>query len=60
MEEIKKEVKNIKKFSKQSILISDKYRARRDLLNILLEDSKTYSIDDVDKIIDKFLKGSVK
>lgn len=55
-----KETKKIKRFSKQSILISDRYRTRRDLLNILLLDTKIYSYEEVDKMIDKFMKGSVK
>ena len=55
-----KESKKIKRFSKQSILISDRYRTRRDLLNILLLDNKIYSYEEVDKMIDKFMKGSVK
>jgi hypothetical protein len=49
--------KNI--FRKAQIIESKKYIHRRDLLNMLLEDSKTYSLDEVDKLIKKFEKEKV-
>jgi len=49
--------KNI--FRKDQIIESKKYIHRRDLLNMLLEDSKTYSLDEVDKLIKKFEKEKV-
>lgn len=47
-------------FSKQQLVESCKYANRRDLLKALLEDSKTYTIAEVDAAIDKFMKGKVR
>lgn len=47
------------KYTKESIIGSEKYRNRADILNVLLEDDKTYNLDTVDKMIDKFMKGKV-
>lgn len=48
------------KFSKLQILGSEKYKNNIDLLSAILEDSKKYSKDEVDKIINQYLKGKVK
>lgn len=55
----KKEVKE-NKFSKEQLLKSQKYKDERDLINALLKEDKKYSLSDVDKIIDDFMKGKVK
>lgn len=55
----KKEV-NENKFSKEQILKSEKYKDKRDLINALLKEDKRYSLSDVDKLIDDFMKGKVK
>lgn len=47
-------------FSKTKILKSKRYRFRVDLLNVLLDDSKEYTFDEVDALIEKFMKGKVK
>ena len=47
-------------FSKESILTFHKYAKRRDLLSALLKDEKKYAIDQVDKLIQNFMKGKVK
>lgn len=47
------------KYTKESIISSEKYRNRADILNVLLEDNQTYSLDTVDKMIEKFMKGKV-
>lgn len=46
-------------YTKESIIGSEKYKNRADILNVLLEDDKTYNLDTVDKMIDKFMKGKV-
>lgn len=48
------------KFSKEQLLKSNWYSHRRDVLTTLLEDGKTYSHADVDKLIGDFMKGTVK
>ena len=47
-------------FSKQNILTFRRYAGRRDLLSVLLEEGKMYTIDQVDELIDQFMKGKVR
>lgn len=46
-------------YSKDQILASEKYAKRRDLVNALLDDDKEYTIEEVDEMMQKFLKGKV-
>lgn len=50
----------VAKYTKEQIVTSKKYRLRRDLLNALLDKDKSYSLEEVDKIIDNFMKRKVK
>jgi len=45
-------------YTKQRLLTLGKYRSRRDLLSVLLEDGRMYAFEDVDKMIDQFMKGA--
>ena len=47
-------------YTKDQLLRSKKYAARRDLLGALLEDGKTYTTAQVDREINQFLKRKVK
>lgn len=62
MSKVKKEVvKNeISKFTKEQLVSSSKYKHNRDLVFVILEDSKKYSTDEVDVLIQKYMKGKVK
>lgn len=46
-------------FNKEQIIRSDRYTLNRDILNVLLEENKQYSIKEVDDLISKFMKGKV-
>lgn len=48
------------KFVKSQIIGSDKYKNRADILNVLLEDVKEYTLSDVDKKLEDFLGKEVK
>ncbi len=48
------------KFSKEQILTSAQYANRRDLVDALLEADKKYTKQDVDGLINKFMRGTVK
>lgn len=48
---------DIPKFTKVQLVQSQKYVHRRDALNALLEDDKTYAFTEVDGILKKFDKG---
>lgn len=47
-------------YTKDQLLRSKKYAARRDLLGALLEDGKTYTAAQVDREINQFLKRKVR
>ena len=46
-------------FTKQQLAESKRYKKKRDLLEALLENGKTYTIAQVDKIIGDYLKKEV-
>lgn len=47
-------------FTKAHVLTFKKYRGRRDLLSVLLEDGKEYTMDQVDSLINEFMKPKGK
>lgn len=47
-------------FSKQAFLLSKTYKPHKDLLETLLKDGKSYTKTEVNKLIDEYLKRSVK
>ncbi|WP_455715438.1 hypothetical protein [Anaerosporobacter sp.] len=47
-------------FSKSQLVNSKRFFEERDLLNALLADNKTYTIDEVTNLISDFKKGKVK
>lgn len=47
-------------FTKQQLVESKRYKKKRDLLEALLENGKTYTIVQVDKIIGDYLKKEVR
>ena len=58
--EIKETIVEEKKFTKNSLVNSEKYKSKKILLKVLLEDKKKYSFKEVEKIIDDYLKKGVK
>ena len=56
-----KEVKDtqVAKYTKSVILSADKLRWNRDVLAVLLEDDKEYTLDEVEKIVDDFNKREI-
>ncbi len=55
---INKEIE--KKYNKNQLLNSKKYRDKRDILNVILENDKSYSFKEVDKLIFDFFEKRVK
>lgn len=48
-------------YSKKQILQAKKYRHRVDLLGVLLKEGEAYTTDEVDALLDNFMKkGKVK
>lgn len=56
----KDEKKEDTTFTKAQLLKSRKYSERVDLLNVLLEDSKTYTSKEVDELVKDFMNKEVK
>ncbi len=46
-------------FSKEQLVSSSRYLHRKDLVNTLLAEDKLYCFEEVDSMIDKFMKGKV-
>lgn len=55
----KKETQQESKFTKEQILASKKYSNRRDAIVAILSDNKTYTLEQVDSLLEKFMKGKV-
>lgn len=52
--------KTAAKYSKEQLIRSARYMRRRDLLGALLQDDKAYTLEEVDALVDNFMKGKVK
>ena len=50
---------NAAAFTKAQLVASQRYVHRRDLIGALLEDGKTYTLNEVDALIEKFMKGDI-
>lgn len=55
-----KDKPEITKFTKEQLVKSSKFKHNRDLIFVMLEDDKKYSTDEVDVLIQKYMKGKVK
>lgn len=44
-------------FSKEQLKASKKFANRKDLVEILLDDNKQYSVTAVENMVEKFMKG---
>lgn len=49
----------VSKYSKEQIIESKKFKSRVDVLNVILDENKTYTIADVENELNKFMKGKV-
>lgn len=47
-------------FTKQQLLNASRYREKRDLLQALLEEGKSYSFEETETILKRYMKGKVK
>lgn len=46
-------------YSKEQIIQSKKFKSRVDVLRVILDENKTYTIADVENELNKFMKGKV-
>ena len=47
-------------FSKEQLLASERFRNERDIVDALLLPDKTYTVEQVEKMIKKYKKGTVR
>lgn len=47
-------------FTLSQLLVAERFNSRKDLLKAILSDKKKYSISEVEKKIEEFMKGKVK
>ncbi len=52
--------KNESMFSKEQLLAAEQFQGRRDSINALLSPDEQYTTEDVNKRIEKYMKGQVK
>lgn len=50
---------DITKFSKEQFLQSKRFYENRDVLDVILDDDKNYSFDEVEEILKTFLESEV-
>lgn len=46
-------------FTKEQIVSSQRYMYMKDAINVVLKDGGSYSLDQVDDLIEQFMKGEV-
>ena len=57
MKKSKSDIEN--KFSKKQLVSCKKYLKYIDILNTLLKDDTSYTFEEVDEVLNKFMKGRV-
>lgn len=48
------------RYTKPQLIGADRYRNKRDILSVVLEDDKEYSFDEAEEAVNRFLKGKVR
>lgn len=59
-EEISEEIEVVKthvSYTKEQIYKSKRYMNKKDIVTVMLKDNERYTFDQVDKLIEQFLKG---
>ena len=49
-----------KLFSKEQLLAAERFQERKDIVNALLYPDKQYTVEAVEQMIEKYMKGQVK
>lgn len=47
-------------FSKEQLLAAERFQGRKDILNTLLSPNEQYTVETVEQMIEKYMKGLVK
>lgn len=60
-EEKKKQDRKMElKFSKEQLLLSERFQERKDIIAALLHDGEQYTIKEAEERIEQYMKGKVK
>ncbi|WP_349944395.1 hypothetical protein ABFV83_12945 [Lacrimispora sp. BS-2] len=51
---------SVVRYTKDQLILSERYCNQRDLLSALLDDEKVYSVTEAEEIMNQFMKGRVK
>lgn len=57
---VAEEVSKGEVFTRNQLIASEKFNSRKDLLKAILSDKEKYSVSEVEKKIEGFMKGRVK
>ena len=49
-----------KLFSKEQLLAAERFQERKEIVNALLSPDKQYTVEAVEQMIEKYMKGQVK
>lgn len=58
--DVAEEKSSAKKYTKEQLIRSFRYARYRDLLGALLQNGKSYTFEEVEVLLNKYLKGKVK
>lgn len=47
-------------FSKEQLLAAERFQGRKDIVNALLSPDKQYTVETVEQMIEKYMKGQVR
>lgn len=47
-------------FLKEQLLVSERFRERKDIVSVLLDPDEQYTVKDVDALVNNYMKGKVK
>lgn len=48
------------RYTKPQLIGANRYRNKRDILSVVLEDDKEYSFEEAEEAMNRFLKGKVR
>ena len=49
-----------KLFSKEQLIAAERFQGKKDIVNAILSDDEQYTVETVERMVDKYMKGQVK
>lgn len=47
-------------FSKEQLIAAERFQGKKDIVNAILSDAEQYTVETVERMVDKYMKGQVK